>query len=116
MADECTVSCRLRRAAFSYGDAVKTITSEPAWHSLLIRVIRVLTPWGRRRPHATDCLTSVTSQKRQHRWHERWRHRHLVMRDVRQKRESVLRHMLALPARILQPATEPMIEAHHMVE
>src|SRR3954463_4455971 len=100
MADECTVSCRIRRAAFSYGDAVKTNWSEPRSHSLLIRVIRVLKPWGLqitdaylplkhevswkgRRPHPTGCLTSVAGQERQHRRYERRRHRHLVMRDVR---------------------------------
>jgi len=45
---------------------------------------------------------ALAVEERQRRRHERWRHEHLVVGEVRQDREAILRHVLAHPTRVLQ--------------
>src|SRR5215218_4679499 len=43
------------------------------------------------------------------------REEHVVVRDIGQNRESVLRHVLTLPARVLEAAAEQLIKLHDVL-
>src|SRR6266853_6265112 len=54
-------------------------------------------------------------QERQSSVDQLWREADFVVREIRQDRQTILRHVLALPAGILQSAAEQLVELHHVL-